>query len=204
VKHVVHFSVVNAAVDSPFPYFRAKALAEGEVRGSGLAHAIVRPTLIVGRDDVLLNNIAWALRRLPLFVVPGDGTYHVQPIAAPDVARLAVAAGREASGRTIDLAGPEILTFNAIVRAVGAAVGARAAIVHAPTPVARLLAGAAARALGDVVVTREELAALMSDLLVSRGAPAGTTRFADWLAREGGGLGRAFVSERRRNWERSP
>lgn len=201
VERVVHFSVSNAAEDSPFLYFRAKALAESEVRSSGLAYDILRPTLIVGRDDVLLNNIAWALRRLPLFAIAGHGGYRVQPVAATDVARIAVESGREPSRRTFDVAGPEALTFESLVRAVRAAVGARAGIVHVPVSVARVLAGAAGRVLGDVVVTREELHALTDERLVSGESPLGTTRFADWLAREGRTLRDAFVSDPRRHWE---
>jgi uncharacterized protein YbjT (DUF2867 family) len=201
VERVVHFSVSNAAEDSPFPYFRAKALAESDVRSSGLAYDILRPTLIVGRDDVLLNNIAWALRRLPLFAIAGDGGYRVQPVAATDVARIAVESAQDARGRTFDVAGPEALTFESLVRAVRTAVGARAGIVHVPVSVARALAGAAGRAVGDVVVTREELLALTGERLVSREPPRGTTRFADWLAGEAGSLGDRFVSDRRRHWE---
>jgi uncharacterized protein YbjT (DUF2867 family) len=201
VGRIVHFSVTNAAEESPYSYFRAKARAEREVRDSGLAYAIVRPTLIVAHDDVLLNNIAWALRRLPLFLIPGDGGYRIQPVVATDLARLAVEAAREAGNRTIDAAGPDVLTFEEIVRAIRAVVPARARIAHAPPSVARLAAGAAGRAIGDVLVTHEELGALMEDALVSHEAPLGTTRFADWLAEEGAELGGAFVSERRRNWE---
>jgi uncharacterized protein YbjT (DUF2867 family) len=201
VERIVHFSVSNAAEDSPFPYFRAKAVAESAVRGSGLAYDILRPTLIVGRDDVLLNNIAWGLRRLPLFAIAGDGRYRVQPVAATDVARIAVESGRDPRGRAFDVAGPEALTFESLVLSVRTAVGARARIVHVPVSLARALAGAAGRALGDVLVTREELQALTSERLLSREPPTGTTRFADWLAREGAGLGAAFVSDRRRHWE---
>jgi uncharacterized protein YbjT (DUF2867 family) len=201
VKRIVHFSVSNAAEDSPFSYFRAKAVAESAVRSSGLAYDILRPTLIVGRDDVLLNNIAWALRRLPLFPIAGAGGYRVQPVAATDVAQIAVESSRDGRGRTFDVAGPEALTFESLVRDVRSAVGARARIVHVPVSLARTLAGAAGRALGDVVVTREELEALTSERLVSSEPPLGATPFADWLAREAGRLGDRFVSDRRRHWE---
>lgn len=122
-------------------------------------------------------------------------------MAATDVARIAVESGREGHGRTFDVAGPEALTFESLVRAVRAAVGARAGIVHIPAALARVLAGTAGRALGDVVVTRDELDALMSERLVSGEPPAGTTRFADWLAQDAGQLGDAFVSDRRRHWQ---
>ena len=204
VSRVVHFSVSNASATSPYAYFRAKAAAEREVRASGLSHAIVRPTLVVGRDDVLLNNIAWAVRRIPLFLVAGDGRYRVQPITAEDVATLAADLGRTDGDVTLDAAGPDAVPFEELVRAVRAAVEARCAIVHAPPPLALLVATAAGRVVGDVVVTRDELHVLMDELLVSRDIPAGTTPFRSWLAGNGHLLGGAFVSDRRRNWRERP
>jgi NADH dehydrogenase len=160
--------------------------------------------LIVGPDDVLLNNIAWALRRLPLFPIAGDGGYRVQPVTATDVARIAFESGREARGRTFDVAGPEAIAFKSLVRAIRGAVGAHARIVHVPTPVARALARAAGRLLRDVVVTREELDALTSEQLVSVEPPLGTTRFDEWLLGEADTLGESFVSDRRRHWKEEP
>jgi NADH dehydrogenase len=200
VRRVVHFSVSNASEDSPYPYFRAKAAAEREVRNSGLSHAVVRPTLIVGRDDVLLNNIAWGLRRLPLFLVPGDGRYRVQPVTVEDLARLAVDLGQGTDDMTRDAAGPDAVPFDELVDAIRETIGARCPIVRAPMPLALLAARTAGRILGDVVVTRDELRALRDELLVSREPPAGATGFYDWLAANGDALGRAFVAEFRRNW----
>lgn len=200
VQRIVHFSVSNASEASPYPYFRAKAAAEREVRDSGLSYAVVRPTLIVGRDDVLLNNIAWGLRRLPLFLVPGDGRYRVQPIAVEDLAGLAADLGRGKDDVTRDAAGPDAVPFGELVHAIGRAVGARRRIVRAPMPLALLAARTAGRILGDVVVTRNELRALMDDLLVSREPPAAARGFHEWLAENGHALGHAFVAEFRRNW----
>jgi uncharacterized protein YbjT (DUF2867 family) len=201
VRRVVYFSVSNASENSRYSYFRAKAAAEEAVRESGLSYAILRPTLIVGRDDVLLNNIAWGLRKLPLFLVPGDGRYRVQPIAVEDLATLAVDAGNGEADLTRDAAGPEAVPFGELVRSIATNVGARSRIIGAPVRLSLLVAGGVGRLLGDVVVTREELAALMDELLVSREPPAGTSGFHDWLAANGNVLGRAFVAELRRNWD---
>jgi nucleoside-diphosphate-sugar epimerase len=200
VRRIVHFSVSNASQNSPYSYFCAKAAAEREVRESGLSHAIVRPTLIVGRDDVLLNNIAWALRRLPLFLVPGDGRYRVQPITVEDLARLAVDVGESTNDVTRDAAGANTVQFGELVHAISRAIGARSRILRAPMPLALLAASTAGRILRDVVVTRDELRALMDELLVSGEPPAGATGVYTWLAENGYALGRAFVPEFRRNW----
>lgn len=200
VQRVVHFSVSNASEDSPYSYFRAKAAAERDVRESGLSYAVVRPTLIVGRDDVLLNNIAWGLRRLPLFLVPGDDSYRVQPVAVEELARLAVELGQGADDVTRDAAGPEAVPFGDLVDAIRKAIGARSLILRAPMPLALRVGSTVGRFLRDVVVTRDELRALMDELLVSGEPPAGATGFHEWLAANGLALGRAFVPEFKRNW----
>jgi uncharacterized protein YbjT (DUF2867 family) len=200
VRRLVQFSVSNASEQSPFPYFRYKALVEREVRASGLSHAIVRPTLIFGRDDILVNNVAWALRRFPFFLVPSAGDYRVQPVAAEDVAALATAAARRTDDSLVDVAGPDVYTFAGLVGAIRASIGSRSRPVRCPPPVVLALAGLAARLQGDVLLTRDELGALAADLLVSPAAPAGRVRFADWLAENGSALGSGFVSERKRNW----
>ena len=97
-KFVVDISVTNATESSPLPYFRSKAMVEAAIKRSALSYAIVRPALIFGVEDILLNNIAWLLRRFPFFAIPGRGDYRVQPIFAADLAEVAVnAADNEGS-----------------------------------------------------------------------------------------------------------
>ncbi len=85
VERIVHVSVSNPSPDSPLGYYRGKAEAEVLVRGLGISHAIVRPTLVVGPHDILTNNIAWFLRRFPAFAMPGSGRYRLQPVTLADV-----------------------------------------------------------------------------------------------------------------------
>jgi uncharacterized protein YbjT (DUF2867 family) len=200
VRRVVQLSVSNASASSTFPYFRGKALAEEALASSGLSYAIVRPTLVFAREDVLVNNIAWLLRHLPLFVVPGSAGYTLQPVAAEDVAELAVTAGLETEPTVLDAAGPDIFSFEELVRLVREAVGSRAAIVHASPRVAFGLSALTGKILRDTLVTRAELAGLMQGLLTSKAAPTGTRRFADWLSENAHSVGRSYVSERLRNW----
>ena len=200
VERVVHLSVTNAAENSPFPYFRGKAEVERALTASGLAYAIVRPTLVFGREDILVNNIAWILRRSPVFLVPGDGGYRVQPVSVADTAAIAVAAADTVQGQTLDAAGPDTYTFAELVRAVARAVGSRARLVQADPRLALALTRVAGAALRDVVLTREELRGLMASLLVSDEPPRGRERFSDWLGAEGDRLGRRYVSELARNF----
>jgi NADH dehydrogenase len=195
VERVVHLSVSNPSEDSPLPYFRGKAHCEQAVAESGLEHTIVRPTLVFGPRDILVNNIAWILRRFPVFLVPGNGRYRVQPVSVEDVAEIAVMA----SG-AIDAAGPEVFTFDELVRAVGAAVGRRRPLVHVAPGATLALGGVVGAACRDVLLTRDEVAGLLAELLVSQAPPLAAKSFGEWLASHGGDLGRRYVSELARNF----
>ncbi|HEY3397085.1 MAG TPA: NAD-dependent epimerase/dehydratase family protein [Armatimonadota bacterium] len=93
VRRVVHVSIANPSLDSPLPYYSGKARVEQGLIESGLEYAIVRPTVIFGDHGILLNNIAWMLRHLPLFATPGDGEYRMQPIYVGDLVEMMATAG---------------------------------------------------------------------------------------------------------------
>ncbi len=125
VKRFVHVSITNPHVDSPLPYFSGKGLLEQNLMNSGLSYAILRPTVIFGDEDILINNIAWLLRHFPLFVIPGDGEYRLQPISADDMADIAVAAGQRRDNEIIDAVGPEVYSFETLVKLIASVVGSR-------------------------------------------------------------------------------
>lgn len=199
-RRIVHLSVANAKLGASLPYFRWKEQLEHDVMASALSYAIVRPTLVFGPEDILLNNIAWGLRRFPVFLVPGGAGYRVQPVSVQDTARIAVDAGLSDEDLSIDAAGPETFTFEGLVRLLAAAMGVRRWFVRVP-PAAALGAG---RAVGwvrrDVILTRDELDGLQASLLTSREPPRGVDRLSDWVRTNAGTLGRAYVSELARNF----
>ena len=168
----------------------------------GIPYTIIRPTLVFGVGDLLLSNMAWALRRSPVFPVFGKGDYQVRPIYAEDLADLAVAAGSESENTVADAAGPDTFTFEGLLRLLASAVGARVRLVHTPPSVGFGLTRLVGLMLRDVVLTRDEVDGLMAGLLTSNSSPTGTTRLADWLDDNGEILGRRYVSERRRNYPR--
>src|SRR3989442_12611849 len=200
VRRIVHISVTNADASSSLPYFKGKGLVEDAIKRSGLSYAIIRPTLIFGQEDILLNNIAWFLRRLPVFGIPGNGSYRVQPVFVEDVADLAVFAATQKDNLVMDAVGPEIYTFDALVRALAEAISSRARVVHMSPALAMLAGGAAGRVVRDVVLTRDELRGLMENLLVSNGPPTGRRRLSEWLAINGELLGRRYANELKRNY----
>ena len=204
VGRIVHISITNAGEDSPYPYFRGKALAERAVRESGISHAIVRPALVFGPGDVLLNNIAWLLRKMPVFAVPGNGEYQVRPVFAGDMAGLAVDLSDTPWDVTADAAGPETLTFNEMIALTKKATESRASVVHTPPGAMLLIARAMGAMLRDVVLTRDEIGGLRDGLLVSRGPVTGETALSEWLERPETrrSLGTRYASELDRHYRR--
>jgi len=202
VGRIVHVSVTNASPDSRLGYYRGKAEVDGLVRASGLSHAIVRPTLIVGPADVLTSNIAWFLRRFPLFPVPDGGAYRLQPITLADAARIAADAGESHGDVDVDAAGPEVFSFAEYLRVLAGAQGVRPRWVPVPGWLALAGISAIELFLRDTVLSREELAGLEQELLVSRRAPLGRESVRAWLLGNGDGLGRMYVNDRRRHFGR--
>ena len=202
VQRVVQISVSNPSLESPLPYYSGKAELEQAVFESGMSYAVVRPTLIFGVGDILINNIAWLLRRFPVFSVPGAGDYRLQPVAAEDVAELCVRLGNSNENVVCDAAGPEIFTFDQLVAHIREAVGSSARIVHLSpglTMIAVRLLGLVVR---DVVLTRDEIRGLMDNLLISHEPPLGRGSFRDWLRENGSALGRDYTSELARHFQK--
>ena len=200
VRRLVHVSISNPSEDSPLPYFRGKALVERAIRESELSYAIIRPTIIFGVEDILLNNIAWLLRRFPLFTVAGDGEYRVQPVYVEDVAQLAVYAGQQDDNIVVDAVGPETYTFNEVVRLIRDILGGRARIVNVPPRVALFLSRMVGYLVGDVALTRNELEGLMANHLVSGSPPLSRTSLKEWLAENRHSIGTQYSSELRRHY----
>jgi NADH dehydrogenase len=200
VPRIVHVSITNPSEDSPFPYFRGKARVEEMIRGSDLGYAIVRPTVIFGREDILINNIAYILRRVPVFGIPGSGTYRVRPVSVEDVAEICVRSGPAGADEVIDAVGPETFTFEELVRLIARTIGSRALFVHVPSPVALCAASVIGRLVRDVVVTRDELEGLTAELVTSEGPATGTRRLTDWLAQNADVVGKRYASEVSRHY----
>jgi len=199
VRRMVHISITNPSEESPFPYFRGKALVEKAIIDSKLAYAIVRPALIFGVEGILINNIAWLLRRFPLFAVAGSGDYRAQPIFVEDLAEIAVSAGHKNDNIVIDAVGPEIFTFEELVRLIADKIHRQARIVHVRPGLMLFLARLTGLVVRDVVLTKDETGGLMANLLVSREPATGRTRLSQWLGENAEALGANYASELRRH-----
>jgi uncharacterized protein YbjT (DUF2867 family) len=201
VRRVVHVSITNPSEDSELEYFSGKARLERALLESGLSYAILRPAVLFGKEDILVNNIAWALRKLPVFGVFGDGQYRLQPIFVDDLAELAVAQAEEPDDVIIDAIGPETFTFRGLVETVGEIIGRPRKIISVSPAQGHAVSKVIGRLVGDTFLTREEIEGLMQGLLWTDSEPAGTTRLTDWARAHADALGRRYSSElaRRRN-----
>jgi len=201
IKRIVHISITNPSEESPFEYFRGKARIERALKDSGLSYAILRPAVLFGKEDILINNIAWFLRRFPVFGVFGDGQYRLQPIYVDDLARLAVEQGQLIGNSIIDAIGPETFTYRELVEAIGNAIGKQRTIMSVPPALGYAIGALAGKIMGDVVITRDEIQGLMEGLLYTGSLPQGETKLTDWLRKHSDSVGRHYSSElaRRKN-----
>ncbi|HET7419162.1 MAG TPA: NAD(P)H-binding protein [Candidatus Dormibacteraeota bacterium] len=200
MRKVVHISVSNPSADSNLDYYAGKARAEKAVRESGLPWAIVRPTLIFGPGDILINNIAWLLRRLPIFGIPGRGDYRLQPVAGEDVASIATWAAEQTDNVTVDAAGPDIIYYSEMVESIAIAVGRHPRFVYMTPKNALRAVSLLNRFVKDVMLNEPELEGLMQELLVSHERPRGTLRLDNWLLTHADSLGTKYASELDRHW----
>ncbi|MBZ5538520.1 MAG: NAD(P)H-binding protein [Acidobacteriia bacterium] len=195
VKRIVHIGVTQASVNSPLPYYRGKALQEVMLRESGVPSSIVRPTLVFGKEDILVNNIAWVIRTCPVFPIFGSGLYRVQPVFVEDLAEIAVQQSTASPGTTVDAIGPETFTFEQLVRVMADKLGRKIKILRVPPAIGIFCGQVLGLFLRDVLLTRNELEGLMSELLTSPQPPNAPTRFSDWLKENNSTVGRHYSSE---------
>lgn len=202
VRRVVHVSITNPSETSDLAYFSGKACVEKSLRESGISYAIVRPAVLFGKEDILINNIAWILRHFPVFCVFGDGVYKLQPIYVDDLAELAVREGASCDNCIVNAIGPETFTYRGLVEQLAAILGTKRLIVSMPP----WLGYGAGRLIGkltrDIVLTREEIAGLMANLLYVDALPAGTTKLTDWAKAHASTLGLGYTSELARRRDR--
>lgn len=200
MRKVVHISVSNPSEDSTLDYYAGKARAERAVQESGLPWAIIRPTLVFGAGDILINNIAWLLRRLPVFGIAGRGDYRLQPVAGEDVASIATWAAEQIDNVTVDAAGPDIIYYSEMVESIAIAVGKHPRFLYMTPKNALRAVGLLNRFVRDVMLNEPELEGLMQELLVSHERPRGTLRLDNWLLTHAETLGVKYASELDRHW----
>jgi len=200
VKRIVHISIANPSADSHLPYYWGKAANEKAVTESGMSYAILRPTVLVGTEDILINNIAYLMRRFPFFFIPGDGSYGIQPVYVEDLADLAVEGVYSKENYVIDAVGPDSYTFKEFVKLIGERVGVQRPLISVPPRLALFAAQFLSLFMKDVILTPEEVDGLMGNLLISKEPARAKTAFKDWLNKNQETVGMQYASELQRHY----
>ena len=201
IERIVHISITNPSLDSPFDYYRGKAIVEKALIESDISYAILRPTIIFGKEDILINNIAWTIRKAPISGIFGDGLYKLQPGYVKDLAKLTVEQGMSRENRIIDAIGPETFTYKELLQTIGKIIGKNRPIITIPDTLGLIMGWVAGKILKDVILTREEIKALKANSIFVNSPPAGETALTDWMRKNASNLGKYYASElaRRRN-----
>ena len=203
VKRIVHISITNPSENSELEYFRGKGILEKALIQSGISYAILRPAVLFGHEDILINNIAWMLRKLPFFGVFGDGQYKLQPIYVDDLAKLAVEEGKRTENNIIDAIGPETFTFRELVTEIGKIIGKPRPIISIPNGIGYVMGWIVGKIVGDVLITRDEIKGLSAGMLCTKSKPAGNTKLTEWAKKHYFTLGKRYSSELARRINRT-
>jgi NADH dehydrogenase len=203
VERIVHTSITNPSADSEYEYFRGKAILENELLKSGIPHSILRPAVLFGKEDILINNIIWTIRTLPVVAIFGDGKYKFQPIFVEDYAEMAIKEGQMTGNRTIDAIGPETFSYNEIVKLICKILGKKRILMHVSKSFGVFASKIVGKFVGDIVLTNDELGSLMDGMLCTESKPAGTTKLSDWIEANKETAGKTYTSELARRVDRT-
>jgi len=195
VRRIVHLSITHPDAASPLPYFSGKALVERDLATCGVPYAIARPAFLFGHDGVLINNVAWMMRHLPVVPVGDGGNYLMRGMHVADLARLCADLADGPDGVCVDAVGPDRMTFRDLLGAVRDAVAPKTPILSVPGRL--LIAGARllAPVLRDQLLTGDEYRAMASGLADSQAPSTGTTSFRTWVEQEAPRLGRTYLND---------
>jgi len=202
VRRIVHVSITNPDLQSDLPYFKGKAELENALQSSGLSYCILRPTVLFGQEDVLINNIAWALRRFPVFGVFGQGDYQLQPIHVDDLAAVAVQKAAASTSQIVEAIGPETFAYRGMVEMIASKIGVKRRIIGVPPTLGYWACWLAGAMVHDVIITREEIQGLMENRLYVNAPPLGWTKLSEWVAQHAATLGLRYTSEMQRRIDR--
>lgn len=203
VRRIVHTSILKPDDGRGLAYYDGKMQLERDLEGTGLPHAIVRPGVLFGRGDILVNNIAWVFRHMPVFGIFGDGRYELAPLHVEDFARIVVRAiDADAGlaihgdgGRVIDCHGPQRFMYRDLVKQVGEIIGIRRPMMRVSPGVGYAVSKVLNPFVKDVIITREEIDGLMRGLLWSAKPSLGTIQLTKWAREHAANLGTKYASE---------
>ena len=195
VGRIVHVSILHADEADDLGYYKGKHELEEALVETGIPHSIIRPGVLFGRSDILVNNIAWVLRRMPIFGVFGDGSYRLRPLHVEDMATLLVEHANMSGDITVDAVGPEGFSYIELVRTLAEILQVRRPIMRIPSPIAFACSKLLNPFVKDVIITKEEVKGLMRGLLDSENPSTGTIKLTQWAKEHRDTLGYRYASE---------
>ena len=195
VGRIVHVSILHADEADDLGYYKGKHELEEALVETGIPHSIIRPGVLFGRSDILVNNIAWVLRRMPIFGVFGDGSYRLRPLHVEDMASLLVEHANMSGDFTVDAVGPEEFSYIGLVRTLAEILQVRRPIMRIPSPIAFACSKLLNPFVKDVIITKEEVKGLMRGLLDSQNPSTGTIKLSQWAKEHRDTLGYRYASE---------
>ena len=198
VSRLVWTSIANPGLDPDLSYYAGKAQVEDLVKRSGLPYAILRPACFFGPGGILIENVAWAARRLPCFPIPSGPRYGIRPIHVDDYARAVVRAVGLTRSFVRDATGPDRIEFGELVDYLVSLTGGRARVVRLPLPVCAVLYRVASAVVGETILTADELKGLCRNRLDSVAEPFGGIGLRAWLRHNVSMIGSRFLREPRR------
>lgn len=198
VGKIVYISISNPDENSPYEYFYRKARIEKYLINSGVPYAILRPCILFGNEDILFNNIAWAIRKFPLFPVFKEKECKIQPIFVEDLAALAIESAQKKENILMDACGPEIFHYRDLAKTIRKILNKKCLIFTLPRSWIYSAGKIISMITSDQILTRDEINALCDGLLYSRNPPLAPKRFTKWLNENRKTFGTRYANETKR------
>ncbi len=195
VKRVIHVSITNPDEKSELEYFKGKGVLENYLKKTMDSYAIIRPAVIFGKEDILINNIAWMIRNMPIMGVFGNGDYKLQPIHVEDFADIIVKQIENSDNVIINAIGEEAYTYKDLVSKIMKNLGIKKRIINTSPRIAYYVGKIVSKLKKDVTITREEIKGLMQGLLFVDEQPTGKTKLSEWVRQNKKTLGVEYASE---------
>ncbi len=198
IKKIVHVSITNPDKNSKLEYFKGKGELEEYLKNLGISYSIVRPAVMFGEEDILINNIAWAIRNLPIMGTFGCGTYKIQPIHVIDFAQILVDEAENNENNIVNGIGAETYTYRNLIKTIRDIIGIKKPIICAPPFLGYLVGKKVSKRQNDVTITMPEIRGLMQNLLYVETEPTGKIKLSEWAKSHKDTLGVKYASELKR------
>ncbi len=195
VNKIVHVSITNPNIKSELEYFKGKAELENYLKNIKIKHSIVRPAVLFGGKDILINNIAWMIRKLPVMGVFGKGDYKIQPIYVKDFAEILVKESLNSENKIINAIGPESFTYIELIKTIMQIIEIKKPVLKVRPVIAYIVGKIIGKIKNDVTITKPEIRGLMQNLLYVNSAPTGKTKLTDWAKQNKKTIGKKYANE---------